>query len=171
LAYYVLEDWNYREVLLGFEPVIVSHTGQILAQIIEGVVTQFYLAHCLLAVTCDNASNNSTMCCALKDALRSHNVKWSADVMNVSCLAHVWNLSANALLVGLDVTNEESCIDNLLELDESSPELSPSSATNNVAQTVIKVCCSIVIYYFSKANNTSYGRYTALVFLLPVPRS
>ncbi len=139
LAYYVSEDWKYREVLLGFEPVSGSHTGQNLARIVEGVVMQFNLTDRLLAITCDNASNNSTMCRALEDALRSQDVDWSADAMKVSCLAHVLNLSAKALLVSLDVTNEESGDDIPPELDESSPELSPSSATNDVARTIIKV--------------------------------
>jgi hypothetical protein len=100
---------------------------------------QFNLTDRLLAITCDNASNNSTMCCALEDALQSQDVDWSADAMKVSCLAHVLNLSAKALLVSLDVTDEESGNDIPPELDESSPELSPSSATNDVARTIIKV--------------------------------
>jgi hypothetical protein len=108
------------------------------------------------------------MCCALEDALQSHNVEWSADAMKVSCLAHVLNLSAKALLVGLDVTNEKDSNDDPLDLDKNLPELSPLSATHDVARIIIKICLSIVAYYLTKANNNFYSRYGNLVFLLPV---
>jgi hypothetical protein len=35
LAYYISEDWKYREVLLGFEHIPGPHTGQNLACIVE----------------------------------------------------------------------------------------------------------------------------------------
>jgi hypothetical protein len=59
--------------------------------------------------------------------------------MKVGCLAHVLNLSAKALLVGLDVTDDTESDDDPPELDECSPKLIPSLATNDVARTVIKV--------------------------------
>jgi hypothetical protein len=139
LAYYVSEDWKYREVLLGFERISGPHTGQNLARIVEGIVMQFDLTDRLLTITCDNASNNSTLCHSLEEALRSQDIEWSAKAMKVSCLAHVLNLSAKALLVGLDVTDANDAEDDPPELDETSLELIPSTATNDVARTVIKV--------------------------------
>jgi hypothetical protein len=66
--------------------------------------------------------------------------------MKVSCLVHVLNLAARALLVGLDVTNSDDEEDDLLVLDETSLELMPSIATTDVAPTVLKV---IKVHLFS----------------------
>jgi hypothetical protein len=74
LAYYILDDWKCREVPLGFERIPCPHTGCDLVQIMEYIITQFNLTDCLLLITCDKASNNSTLCPTLEDAL------WSQDV-------------------------------------------------------------------------------------------
>ncbi len=102
-------------------------------------MTQFNSTDRLLAITCDNASNNGTLYHTIEDILQGQNIEWSAEAMNVSCLAHVLNLSVLALLVGLDVTDDRSGELNHPELDESSPELSPNTATNDVAHTIIEV--------------------------------
>ncbi len=57
------------------------------------------------------------------------------------------NLSAKALLVGLDVTDANDAEDDPPELDETSPELIPSTATNDVARTVIKVIEACLTFF------------------------
>ncbi len=70
-AYYTSTDWEYREVLLGFEPVVGSHTGYYLALIVKQVLQQFSLADQLYATTADIASNNQTLRTSLEAALHS----------------------------------------------------------------------------------------------------
>ncbi len=58
LCYYVSDDWRYKEVLIGFESVSGSHTGQNIATVVKHVLKRLNLTHCLLAVMSDNASSN-----------------------------------------------------------------------------------------------------------------
>jgi hypothetical protein len=60
--------------------------------------------------------------------------------MKVSCLAHVLHQSAKAFHVSLDVTDKEKTDTDSLELDKGAPELQPTSASSDVAQTILKVC-------------------------------
>ncbi len=105
-AYYISEDWKYKEVLLAFELLTGSHTRQNLAMVVKRVLDQFNLTDRLLAITTDNASNKSTMRKTLQLVLSSrHNVAWNAEVAKISCLAHVLNLSAKALLLAVKVAD------------------------------------------------------------------
>jgi hypothetical protein len=60
-CYYISNNWQLRESLLGFEPVVGSHRGQNLSQIVNNVLRNHNLSGRLLAVAADNASNNSTI--------------------------------------------------------------------------------------------------------------
>jgi hypothetical protein len=152
MAHYVSVDWKYREVLLGFEHLSGAHTGRNLVQVVENLVDEYGLTGRLFAITADNASNNGTLCRALEQALQNKNVTWSADAMKVSCLAHVLNLSAKALLLGLKVANDHGDDDEQPELDETLPSLVPGLAANVVASTVVKVCASLLAISISQEH-------------------
>ncbi len=68
--------------------------------------------------------------------------------MKLSSLAHVLNMSANALLIVLDITDDNECDSDPPELDECLQEPNPSAAKNNVTQTMVKVCSSTSIVPF-----------------------
>jgi len=40
-AYYIMTDWKWREVLIGFEHVKGSHTGEAMAEIVLAVLECF----------------------------------------------------------------------------------------------------------------------------------
>ncbi len=100
VAYYVSTDWQYRQVLIGFERLSGAHTGVNLAAVVAQVIMQYKLSGRLFAVTADNASNNKTLRRALESKLSDLGTSWRADAITVNCLAHVLNLSARALLLG-----------------------------------------------------------------------
>ncbi len=77
VCYYVAQDWEYKEILLEFEPVSGSHTGQNLAQVVKQVLLRHNLCHRLLAVTHNNASNNNTLQQSLGAWLNSQQVPWN----------------------------------------------------------------------------------------------
>ena len=60
-GYFVDLGWNYREILLGFEPVYVQYTGIHLSGILEWVLRQHKIEDRVLVVIADNASNNKTL--------------------------------------------------------------------------------------------------------------
>ena len=95
---YIAEDWTLREVLLGFEPALFTHSGSNLANVVARLLYEFDIADRLFAVTADNASNNKTLCRELQGILHYRDIDWSPVKMRVPCLAHVIQLSVTAFL-------------------------------------------------------------------------
>jgi hypothetical protein len=95
--YFIDADWQYREVLLGFEHITGPHTGQNLAQILSLVLRSCGIEERVLCVTSDNARNNQTMLSHLQDALRIIDED-IPQVKHAPCLAHVIQLALKELL-------------------------------------------------------------------------
>ena len=70
-GYFINADWEYREVLLGFEPLSSIHTGAYLSTVVLDLLEKHEIKERVLAVTTDNASNNSTLISSLQDSLQS----------------------------------------------------------------------------------------------------
>lgn len=58
---FINEAWEYREILLSFEPLSGSHTSANLSDVLLRVLQEYRIADRVLAATTDNASNNSTL--------------------------------------------------------------------------------------------------------------
>ena len=54
-GYFLDQDWEYREVLLGFEPPYGSHTGSNLSVTVLQILQQHGIADRVLSITTDNA--------------------------------------------------------------------------------------------------------------------
>jgi hypothetical protein len=119
LCYYVSDDWQYKEVLIGFEPVSGSYTGQNLATVVNHVLQRLNLTHRLLAVTSDNASNNNTMAKTLASWLSSRQLSWNPSAMRIRCLAHILQLSAKALLSDLSIVKDSLATSTELQDDDN----------------------------------------------------
>ena len=110
-CYYISKDWKYRERLIGFEPLFGSHDGQNLGETVERIILEKNLEAHLLAITTDNASNNSTMRKEIADGLnRLHGVEWDKERGTIPCLAHVIQLVVKNLVSALKV---EACNDSI----------------------------------------------------------
>ena len=104
VCYYITDNWEYRENLIGFEPLRSSHTGDHLAQVISNLLVTYKLENRLLTITTDNASNNKTMREALQKALRRlYDIRWDADRGRIPCLAHVIQLVVKKIVVSLKI--------------------------------------------------------------------
>ena len=60
-VHYIDDDWQMKEELLAFKYLQGDHDGKSLSIAFIEVLEDFAIADRLLAVTADNASNNSTM--------------------------------------------------------------------------------------------------------------
>ena len=60
-GYFIDEDWNYREILLGFEPLHGTHTGVNLSSVLLDLLRKHQIEDRVLTITTDNASNNLTL--------------------------------------------------------------------------------------------------------------
>jgi hypothetical protein len=116
-GYYINANFESKEVLLGFEPISGSHTSIRLANYVLGVLEDAKLDRRVLAITTDNASNNTTLMDNLSKKLRqgiensSHvsthldpEVKKLCSIpTHIPCLAHVIQLAVQSLLQQIKV--------------------------------------------------------------------
>ena len=92
-GYFIDKDWQYREVLLGFEPLHGTHSGTNLSSVVLDILLQHKIEGRVFAITTDNASNNQTLVDTLQQAISE-----DITLIRVPCLAHVIQLSLNELL-------------------------------------------------------------------------
>jgi hypothetical protein len=60
-GYFLDQDWNYCEVLLGFEHLYGSYTGENLSKTVTQLLNNHGITNRVLSVTTDNATNNNTL--------------------------------------------------------------------------------------------------------------
>ena len=97
-GYFIDADWNYREILLGFEPLHGTHTGVNLGSVLFDLLQKHRIENRVLTITTDNASNNSKLAESIQDSLQSLEIPNQAPVIRVPCMAHVIQLSLKELL-------------------------------------------------------------------------
>jgi hypothetical protein len=108
-GYFIDKDWDYREVLLGFEHLHGSHTGASLSETVIRVFQEHGIIDRVLSITTDNASNNNTMIQGVQEMVQSQALS-KTSVFRVPCIVHVLQLSLNALLgkIRANPTNDEA---------------------------------------------------------------
>ena len=92
-GYFIDEDWQYREILLGFEPLHGTHSGVNLSVVLTDVLERHDIKHKVLAITTDNASNNKTLVESLQQAMPE-----DTTIVRVLYIAYILQLSLNELL-------------------------------------------------------------------------
>jgi len=100
--HFIDEDWKMQEHLLSFKYLESEHDGVSLSKAMIEVLEEYEIADRLLGVTCDNASNNSTMLAEIEKyyAVKYPNSGFSVVWNQVECMAHVLNLAAQQILKG-----------------------------------------------------------------------
>ena len=114
IAYWIDEDWNYRNACIGFEWIHGSHTGERLADILAGVIHSHSLKDRIYTITSDSAGNMGTLFASLIKSYRSKHkrvkiISVTTSAEHVPCLAHVIQLALKDLLGGIKAnpTNKE----------------------------------------------------------------
>ena len=97
-GYFLDREWNYREVLLGFEPIHGTHSGANLSLVLLERLEQHGIVDRVLAVTTDNASNNNTLIESIQQSIQSLELPNQTPIVRIPCLAHVIQLSLRDLL-------------------------------------------------------------------------
>ena len=141
-AYYITSDWQYKEVLIGFEHVKGSHTGARLAEVINTVLTTVDIKHKLYAITTDNASNNDTMRGKLSEVLRrEHMVEWDPADTKIACLAHVVQLVVKQLLGVLKAEAVNNEPETTWDINTFKDKSNKDDNANLCQQALVKVSC------------------------------
>jgi hypothetical protein len=97
-GYFPDNDWEYREVLLGFEPLSGTHSGLNLSEVLIRLLQQHDIADRVLAITTDNASNNNTLVNFINEAIQSLELSDCSTIIRVPYIEHVIQLSLKDLL-------------------------------------------------------------------------
>lgn len=82
-GYFLDQRWNYRERLLGFEPLEGSYTGRNLSLVLSKVLQTNQISDRIAAITTVNASNNATMIASIQEAFPR------TTMIRIPCIAHV----------------------------------------------------------------------------------
>lgn len=97
-GYFLDHNWEYREILLGFEPLSGTHSGVNLSDVLMKLLQQYNITDRVLAITTDNASNNHTLMASVQESIQSLELNNSSTIIRVPCIAHVIQLSLKDLL-------------------------------------------------------------------------
>jgi len=146
VGYWITDDWEMKEVLLGFEQIHGAHTGENMAGVIGGILKQYGIESQLLGFTTDSASNNTTLARALDDALSLLSIDWNCEHNHIPCMAHVVQLILGSFMGHLKIKSK----------GDQMPSTFMESYVEGVAsmeagffKTVEKVCSSHVYYFIS----------------------
>ena len=60
-GYFIDRDWNYRELLLGFEPLDRAYSSINLSEVLIEIFKKLNITNRVLAIISDNALNNTTL--------------------------------------------------------------------------------------------------------------
>lgn len=101
-GYFIDQEWNYRELLLSFEPLQGSHTGAYLSTVLLNLLKKHRITERVLTITTDNASNNGTLLGSLQEVVESLQLPSSIPVIRIPYITHIIQLSLKELLGQID---------------------------------------------------------------------
>jgi hypothetical protein len=145
-GYFIDEAWEYREILLGFEPLSGFHTGANLSDVLLRVLQEHRIADRVLAATTDNASNNSTLISSIQESIQSLELNPDSTIIQIPCLAHIIQLSLKDLL-GQMKANPENETAEIRWSEDRAESLRGRPQKPDIVVTLNKVCNQYPIFY------------------------
>jgi hypothetical protein len=97
-GYFIDNDWNYREILLGFLLLHGTHSSANLSTYVVELFKQHNILHQVLSITIDNASNNNILIQSTQEALQLLELNSQTSIICIPCIAHVIQLCLKQLL-------------------------------------------------------------------------
>lgn len=136
VAYYITDDWEFKETLVAFHPLSGKHSGHSLADLVFKTLKEYGLTKSILTITGDNATSNDTLASRLADLLTEENGKpWNPDCGQLRCLAHILNLSVQRFLKKLAAAPENEKLDR----EVNTSRLARISTQVTISNTLAKV--------------------------------
>ena len=135
-GYFIDADWNYREILLGFEPLHGTHTGVNLGSVLFDLLQKHGIENRILTITTDNASNNSKLAENIQNSLQLIGAPNQTPVIRVPCMARVIQLSLKELLNKMEANprNDRE------EMEWTEEENGTQQEHGEILHTLNKVC-------------------------------
>jgi hypothetical protein len=138
-GYFVDDNWNYQEVLLGFEPLHGTHSGVNLSGVLMELLQQHEITDRVLAITTDNASNNNTLVSSIQESVQSLDLEEETTIIRVPCIAHVIQLSLKQLLGQMKANPKNETTEMWSEARSSSVRKNARHNKREIVDTLNKV--------------------------------
>jgi hypothetical protein len=155
-GYFLDREWEYQEILLGFEPLSGAHSGVNLGDVVLKILHQHQITNRVLAVTADNASNNNTMMSSVQDSIQSLELNNNSSIIRVPCIAHIIQLSLKDLLGQMKANPKNE----MAEMQWSDDRIGPIHAMDQqrmIVDTLNKVCYYSLCYLYFTNTVTRFG--------------
>jgi hypothetical protein len=141
-GYFIDQNWNYREILLGFEPLHGTHSGVNLSAVLLDLFQQHNIINRVLAITTDNASNNNTLISSIQESAQTVqllNLDNNTTIIRVPCIAHVIQLSLKQLLGQIKANPENETTEMWSEARSQSVSKNARQSKREIVDTLKKV--------------------------------
>ncbi|CAB4403415.1 unnamed protein product [Rhizophagus irregularis] len=120
-CHYIDINWNLHDILVDFVHLSGSHTGENLAKaFLSCVDNEFNIFNKILAITADNAANNTTLLKELKNVCGRNEINFNHKRNHVRCLAHIINLTSQEILRHVKAASEVQEENDILTETENS---------------------------------------------------
>ncbi|OQD79182.1 hypothetical protein PENSOL_c329G06218, partial [Penicillium solitum] len=122
-GYFIDRDWNYRELLLGFEPLDGAHSGVNLSEVLMEIFKKLDITD-------------------LQDSIDSLELPNSPVVVRIPCLAHVIQLSLRELLGSVKADPQNDTTDRNVsdvQAQAQARSLRASQSEQVIVQTLVKI--------------------------------
>jgi hypothetical protein len=131
-GYFLDKNWEYRQILLGFEPLDGSHTGQNLALALCAVIKRHGIEDKIMGITTDNASNNKTMFDKVQKTYPD------IAIVHIPYMAYIIQLSLNELLHQIKAKPKNDTMD-LVWTDDLQKASTQQNQKRDIITTLNKV--------------------------------
>ncbi|KAJ5318460.1 HAT dimerization [Penicillium atrosanguineum] len=139
-GYFIDRNWNYREILLGFEPLDGPHSGLNLSSVLIELFKKHDITSRILAVTSDNASNNTTLVKAVQELIDSLQLPGNPVIVRIPCLAHVIQLSLRELLGSVKADPQNDEVDKTIsDVQAQARALRATQSQKAIVSTLVKI--------------------------------
>ncbi|KAK6810429.1 hypothetical protein RU639_013759 [Aspergillus parasiticus] len=146
-VYFIDREWNYRELLLGFEPLHGPHSGVNLSDVLVQLLRERQLLNRIFSVTTNNATNNKTLIRALQESLLSAGaIRSRESIIRIPCMAHVIQLCLKQLLGHIKASPQNEEVGSVWS-DSQMSSLRSSADHGGVAHTLAKIRQKLKEYY------------------------
>ncbi|GBC28488.2 ribonuclease H-like protein [Rhizophagus irregularis DAOM 181602=DAOM 197198] len=120
-CHYIDINWNLHDILVDFVHLSGSHTGENLAKaFLSCVDNEFNIFNKILAITADNAANNTTLLKELENVCGRNEINFNHKRNHVRCLAHIINLTSQEILRHIKAASEVQEENDILTETENS---------------------------------------------------
>ena len=95
INYFIINDWNYVEILLIFKSFSDMHLREKLVNYVMKTFHFHNIMKQLLIIMMNNVKNNNLLCWKLHKILKKKSIQWDYQQETICCMLHILQLCVN----------------------------------------------------------------------------